>query len=128
MWAASSALDVAGRIDFGKAEFLRAGERDVVFFAAFHLRENVRARAVDHAAEGVDAIAGERIVEDADDRDRAAGRGFVAQRAPRACGEREEARALRGDQIFVGGDDRAAAFERVFEQFGRDRACRRCTR
>ena len=84
MCAASRPSTSLRRIDFGKAEFLRARERDVVLFAAFHLRENVGARAVHHAAERVDGIAGERVVEDADDRNRAAGRGFVAQ----ACAAR----------------------------------------
>ena len=111
------ALDVGGRVGLGVPELLglleRLGEAGA---GGVHLVEDEVGGAVDDAEHPGDLVAGERLAQRAQDRDRAGDGGLVVEVAAGLLGGLEEGRAVLGEQRLVGGDHRGAVLERGQDQ------------
>ncbi len=107
------ALDVGGRVGLGVAELLgllqRLGEPGA---GAVHLVEDEVGGAVDDAEDPGDRVAGQRLAQRPQDRDRTGDRGLVVEVAAGLLGGLEEGRAVLGEQRLVGGDHAGAVLER----------------
>ena len=116
------AVDVERRFGFGVAELLRVGEDFVEIRALeFHAGQDVIAGAVDDAVETGDAIADQPFAQHFDDRDAAGDAGFVVEVCAVLLGDFKQLFAVRGEQCFVGGDDRFAQPQCVQDHFARGR-------
>ena len=100
-------LDVGGGIGLGVPEPLRLGERVVERRAVLgHAGEDVVRRAVHDAEHPADAVAGERLAQRPQQRDPAGDRRLEQQVDAVIGGDAEQLRAVAGDELLVGGDDR----------------------
>ena len=87
------ALDVGGRVGLRVAELGGGGQRLLEGVAlAIHPVEDVVRRAVDDAEDAVHPVAGQRVAQRTDDRDRAADRRLVVQLGADLLGRRRTAR------------------------------------
>lgn len=112
-------VHVVGGVGFGVAGGLSFGEG--VFEAGpalAHAGEDDVGGSVEDSAELEDVVAGELVFEGLDDGDTSADSGFVVEIEAEALGEGEEAIAVLGDHLFVGGDDGFAVPESGFDEFG----------
>ena len=101
-------LDVGGRVGLGVPERLgllqRLGEAGA---GGVHLVEDEVGGAVDDAEHPGDLVAGERLAQRSQDRDRTGDGGLVVEVAVRRrLGRGEQGRAVLGEQRLVGADDR----------------------
>ena len=111
------ALDVGGRVGLGVAELLRLLERLVEAGAGgVHLVEDEVGGAVDDAEHPGHPVAGQRLAQRPQDRDRAGDGGLEVEVAAGLLGGLEQRRAVLGEQRLVGGDDRRAVLERGQDQ------------
>ena len=111
------ALDVGGRVGLGVAERLRLLERVGEAGAALgHPGEDVVGGAVDDAEHPADPVAGQRLAQRPQDRDRPGDRGLVVEVDAVLVGRVEQRRAVLGEQRLVGGDDRGAGLQRGQDQ------------
>ena len=108
------ALDVGGRVGLGVAEALRVGEHVLELGAlGVHAVEDVVGRAVDDAHDPLHAVAGERVAQRPDDRDRAGRGGLVVDLRADLVGGVEDLGAVGGQQRLVGGHDVGAGVDRL---------------
>ena len=104
------AADVVAGVGLGVAELLGARQRLVVAGAARrHLAEDEVGGAVDDAEDLVDLGDAEALLDRPHDRDHPGDRGLEAQLDAGLAGGAEQLLAVLGEQLLVGGDDRAAA-------------------
>ena len=81
-----------------------------------HPVEDEVGRAVDDAQHARDPVAGQRLAQRAEDRDRPGDGGLVVEVAPGLLGGVEERRPVLGEQRLVGGDDARAVLQRGEDQ------------
>src|SRR5437773_804452 len=79
----------------GETAFLRAAKRIGEGQALFHARQDEVAGAVDDSANGLDVVAGQPALQDADDRYRAADAGLESNRHAVRGRRRKQLRAAR---------------------------------
>ena len=105
---------------FGIAESLRLGQNvgEISSFG-FHPREDVIASAVDDAVEAGDAVADQSFAQDFDDRNAAGNARFVIKIGAGILRGLEQLFAVRGEQRFIGRDDRFAELQCVQHQLAR---------
>ena len=110
-------LDVGGRVGLGVAELLgllqRLGEPGA---GGVHLVEDEVGGAVDDAQHPGHLVAGQRLAQGPQDRDRTRDRGLVVEVALGLGRRLEERRPVLGQQRLVGGDDAGAVVERGQDQ------------
>ena len=111
------ALDVGGRVGLGVPELLGLLERLVEAGAGgVHPVEDEVGGAVDDAEHAGDPVAGERLAQRTQDRDRAGDGGLVVEVAAGLLGGREQGAAVLGEQGLVGRDHAGAVLERGEDQ------------
>ncbi|CAB4723534.1 unannotated protein [freshwater metagenome] len=107
------ALDVGGRVGLRVAELLGLLERLAEAGAgAVHLVEDEVGGAVDDAEHPRHAIAGQRLAQRAQDRDRPRDSRLVVEVAPGPLGSLVERRAVLGEQRLVGRHDAGSVGQR----------------
>ena len=113
-------VDVLGRVGLGVPEPLGVGERLIERHAGpSHLGEDEVRRAVDDSVDPVDRRAGQRLLDDADDRDDARHRALEAQLDaidPRGL---PQLLAVLREQLLVRGHDVLAGLQRAEHVFAR---------
>ncbi len=110
-------FDVGGRVGLGEPEALRLGERRLEAFAGRrHGVEDEVGRSVDDAEHALDRVAGKRLAQRPDDRDRS-GHSRLEREVTVGFG-RSVVDGLRvlGEQCLVGGYDGRAVLERGQDQ------------
>ncbi len=115
------AVDVGGRVGLREALGLRLGERGrVVETVGGHAREHVVGGAVHDAHDRLDLVAGQRVLERADDRDAAADARLEEDVDAVGLGRLHDLFAVAREQRLVGGDDALAGVQRRKHDLARD--------
>ena len=104
---------VFGGIGLGIAPGLRLGQHRGEFRALLHLAEDEVAGAVQNAFDALDAVAGHALFQAGNHGNSAGHRGAVFQMAALGRGQPLQFDAVVGDELFVGGDNALARFERA---------------
>ena len=114
------AVDVGSGVLLGVAAGLRVLERGVVALAELqHLREDEVRRAVENAADLEDLVRAEALAQRVQHRDAAADGGLKQEAHAVGLGQRQQLRAVLGDELFVGGDDVLADLQRAADEIQR---------
>ena len=104
---------VLSGVGFGIAFGLRFGQHGGVFRAFFHFAQDEVAGAVENAFDALDAVAGHALFEAGNDGNSAGDGSAVFEMAAFGRGQALQIDAVIGDELFVGGDDAFAGFERA---------------
>ena len=110
-------FDVGRRVGLGVAQ--RLGLLDGVVEAGagrVHLVEDVVGRAVDDAEHAAHVVAGQRLAQRPEQRDRAGDRRLVVEVDPGVLRRRIQGGAVLGEQRLVGGDDGGAVLHRAQDE------------
>lgn len=111
--AGIEAADIFSGVGLGVALCLGFSEHGGVFGTGVHFAEDEVAGAVEDAFDALDAIAGESLFEAGDDGNASGDGSAVLEVSAFGGGEALEFDALKGDELFIGGNDTFAGLKGV---------------